>query len=71
MPELVAGRFRVQRSLASGGMGQVYEALDTFEGERRVALKVQRDNDPDTARRFAREAEILTNLRHPVAVGCR
>lgn len=51
-------------------MGQVYEALDTFEGERRVALKVQRDNDPDTARRFAREAEILTNLRHPVAVGC-
>jgi len=70
MPELVAGRFRIQRALASGGMGQVYEALDTQVADRRVALKVQRDNDPDTARRFAREAEILSTLRHPVAVGC-
>ena len=70
MHEPFAGRFRLLRTLAAGGMGVVYEALDLDAEGRRVALKVQRDHEPDNARRFWREAEILRALEHPVPVRC-
>ena len=44
--DLLAERFRILRFLASGGMGEVYEAEDTELGER-VALKTIR---PDLLR---------------------
>lgn len=37
--ELLAGRFRIVRFIASGGMGQVYEAEDQ-ELRERVAVKI-------------------------------
>src|SRR4051812_22269836 len=39
--ELAAGRYRMVRWLGAGGMGRVYEALDT-ELDERVALKASR-----------------------------
>ncbi|HKE00263.1 MAG TPA: protein kinase [Planctomycetota bacterium] len=60
------GAYRVERAIASGGMGTVYEATQD-RPRRRVALKVLRTGfaSPDARRRFRDEAEILGRLRHP------
>ncbi len=60
------GPHRVVRRIASGSMGDVYEAQQS-EPRRRVAIKVLRHealNDRALAR-FHREAEILARLKHP------
>ncbi len=65
-PELVDGRYRIERELGHGAMGVVYEATDTGLG-RRVALKViTRDLAGDTkfVERFQREAKALAAIRH-------
>lgn len=66
----VAGRFRIIRPLGSGGFGAVYEA-ERADGGGRVALKVLRTTvaaDEIERKRFAREAWVLTELRHPHVV---
>jgi tetratricopeptide (TPR) repeat protein/tRNA A-37 threonylcarbamoyl transferase component Bud32 len=64
-PGTVLGdRFEVVRRVGSGGMGTVYRAQDRITG-RTVALKVLRLRGVDEAKRFAREAELLAELRHP------
>jgi Tol biopolymer transport system component len=53
--------------LGSGGMGDVYRALDT-RLRRDVAVKVIRASlasDPDRLGRFRREAQLLAALNHP------
>lgn len=65
--ERVAGRYRIVRPLAQGGMGQVYEAEDLMLKER-VALKVMRPGygSPRTAtERFRREAQLARRVTHP------
>ena len=60
------GPHRVIRRIASGGMGDVFEAQQN-EPKRRVAIKVLRHaalNERALAR-FHREAEILARLKHP------
>ena len=61
------GRYRVVREIGRGGMGAVFlaERADG-EFEQRVALKVVRRGfaDPDLARRFRRERQILATLSH-------
>lgn len=63
-------RFRVVRSHARGGLGEVFVAVDT-ELRRDVALKQilpkQATNDTSRAR-FLLEAEITGNLEHPGVV---
>ncbi len=69
---IVAGRYRVERMIKSGGMGAVYEAVHTGT-HRRVALKVMHPNiveDPAMRRRFAQEARVAARVqsRHVVDV---
>ncbi len=62
----LAGRYRIVRFLAAGGMGEVYEAEDLERGER-IALKTLRApfNTPDHAARLRREVEAARQVRHP------
>ncbi len=62
-----AGRFRVLRPHARGGLGQVYVARDLELG-RQVALKeilAEKADNPRLRSRFLLEAEISGNLEHP------
>ncbi|MCB9766255.1 MAG: serine/threonine protein kinase [Alphaproteobacteria bacterium] len=69
---MLAGRYQIQRLIARGGMGSVYEAVQEPLG-RRVALKVlaQPPNASDAeafANRFLLEASSLARLSHPHTV---
>ena len=60
-------RFRVLRPHASGGLGEVFVALDT-ELQREVALKQileKHADDPVSRQRFLLEAEVTGGLEHP------
>ena len=60
-------RYRIDRALASGGAGIVYQAFDTVL-ERQVALKElfkELANDKEHAERFRVEAKALASLNHP------
>lgn len=59
-------RYRRERLLARGGMGEVYQAQDLSLG-RTVAMKVLRSDlsTPEAARRMEREARLLAQLEHP------
>jgi eukaryotic-like serine/threonine-protein kinase len=67
-PEVVlAGRYRLVRRLASGGMGQVWRASDEILG-RPVAVKLLRSEyaeDPEFVDRFRAEARRTAALSHP------
>ena len=61
------GKFALLRRIGEGGMGEVFEAEDTFIG-RRVALKVlypHLADNPDMLRRFRREARAAASIVHP------
>ena len=63
----LSGRYRLQRLIATGGMGQVWEAVDSRLG-RRVAVKVLKQEfsaDPEFLERFRAEARIVAMLNHP------
>jgi tetratricopeptide (TPR) repeat protein len=63
---VVQDRFEILAHVAEGGMGVVYRALDRHTGAQ-VALKLLGGVliDPQAAERFAREARVLAELRHP------
>jgi serine/threonine-protein kinase len=66
----LAGRYRVLRPHASGGLGEVFVALDT-ELNREVALKeiqAQFAHDAASRSRFLLEAEVTGGLEHPSIV---
>jgi serine/threonine-protein kinase len=65
------GPYRLARKLGEGGMGAVYLAEDTRD-KRKVALKIlprKHGQDPDFVKRFKRETELGTKLRHAHIVG--
>jgi eukaryotic-like serine/threonine-protein kinase len=60
-------RYRILRSHARGGLGEVFLALDA-ELNRQVALKelqAYHAHDPDSQSRFVLEAELTGRLEHP------
>src|SRR5512136_2081102 len=65
--QTLAGRFRVLRFIARGGMGEVYEAEDQELGET-VALKTVRAEiaeDPRALERFKTEVHLARKVTHP------
>jgi len=69
VPQFIAGRFRIEREIGTGGMGTVYLATH-LDLERPVAVKIIRRefaSDADVADRFLREARTMAKLRHPNA----
>lgn len=66
LPDMLGGRYRIEREIGRGGMARVYLAHDVKHA-RSVAVKVIR---PDLAaslgrERFLREIGIAARLRHP------
>ena len=67
---ILAGRYRLERRLAEGAMGQVFEAVHLAVGSH-VAVKVMQPQQKDVRvamQRFHKEARILGAVKHPHAV---
>ncbi|WP_041523685.1 serine/threonine-protein kinase [Gilvimarinus agarilyticus] len=66
---VIASRYRIERIIGQGGMGQVYLAWDE-QLERRVAIKRLREDgaNADHLERLQREAKFLAKLNHPCIV---
>ena len=67
---LIAGRYRVQKVLGIGGMGEVYHVVDEVL-EIEVALKVMRSemaSDPSFLQRFRNELLVARQISHPNVV---
>ena len=68
---LSSGRYKIEKSLAAGGMGAVYRAIDTrFDDELCAVKEMLDDFQSDVDRRqavdwFKREAKLLLKLNHP------
>src|SRR5829696_4985125 len=74
--QLLAGRYRLDRRIGKGAMGQVYLASDTKFASRKVAVKTVRqdvlssDNlqEGEAIARFEREAQAAASIQHPNTV---
>ena len=63
----VLGPYKIEKKLGEGGMGEVYQALDSRLG-RRVAIKVlpaRLSQNTSALMRFERETKALAALSHP------
>src|SRR5687767_10686185 len=70
VPRSVDRKFRIDQRIGRGGMGAVYRARDV-RLDRDVALKIVRADllhEPESRRRFRREAQLLARLQHPSIV---
>jgi serine/threonine protein kinase len=63
--EIIEARYRVVRQVGEGAMGAVYE-VERVSDKRRLALKMLTDISGGlNVARFAREAQIVSQLSHP------
>ncbi|HVH41130.1 MAG TPA: protein kinase [Labilithrix sp.] len=65
--EIIAGKYRLNQPLGSGGMAEVWSATNTFT-ERQVAIKfmnAQVAKTPEAAARFLNEAKVTARVNHP------
>src|SRR5256885_17140676 len=60
---ILQGRYRIVRQLGQGGMGAVYEAIDS-RLDTVVALKETLFTDERLRKQFEREARLLARLHH-------
>ena len=70
--EVIAGRYRLDELLGSGGAGRVYKARDEVSG-RDVALKLwstELARGNQAYERFVREAKVASTLRHANLIEC-
>ncbi|CAM3133717.1 serine/threonine protein kinase [Pseudomonas floridensis] len=76
MPDLLSGRYRIERLLGAGGMGAVYQARDLLhetvgEPDARVAIKMLNEalaQAPDAGAVLYREFALMRHLHHPNVV---
>ncbi len=64
---VLGGRYRLEASIGTGGMAQVFRGQDTTL-DRQVAIKIlapQFARDPSFVERFRREAQAAARLNHP------
>ena len=74
--QLLAGRYRLERRVGKGAMGQVYLASDTKFASRKVAVKTVRQDvlnsddlqEGEAIARFEREAQAAASIQHPNTV---
>jgi serine/threonine-protein kinase len=67
MPPLLGGRYRLDKLIGGGGMGEVWEAHDDVL-DRSVAIKIIRPNladDENVRARLRVEAQLAGKLHHP------
>jgi serine/threonine protein kinase len=64
---LVAGRYRIERTLGEGGRGTVFLARDALRACP-VALKITNKTSAVSAARLVQEADFLSCVRHPGVV---
>lgn len=65
--DLIAGRYRIERFLAAGGMGEVYAAEDMLL-HARIAMKTVHPaivRDENSRRRFRQEIQTARRVAHP------
>ena len=65
--KVVAGKYRLNQLLGSGGMAEVWSATNTFT-ERELAIKfmnMQVGKTPEAAARFLKEAKVSARINHP------
>ena len=63
LPQTI-GNYRLERQIGKGGMSQVWLARHRTLEDRRVAIKLLVNQDPEWEDRFNREANITSRLRH-------
>jgi serine/threonine protein kinase/cytochrome c-type biogenesis protein CcmH/NrfG len=68
--ELSKGRYKIERSVAAGGMGAVYRAVDTHFNRPCAVKEMLDDFQSETERTqaiqwFRRESDLLMDLNHP------
>lgn len=66
--------YKVRSFIARGGMGEVYEGINVYNPDERVAIKVilpALAADPNVQAMFRKEANTLTRLSHPGLVSYR
>ena len=66
MSTRLGGRYQLVRELGAGGMGRVFQAVDTETG-RAVAAKIMigSDDNLEALLRFQQEGAVLSTLKHP------
>ncbi len=64
---ILDGKYEILDRLAAGGMGEVWRARHVHLHELRVIkiLRADRATDPHALQRFAQEARIATQIKHP------
>lgn len=64
---ILDGKYEILERLATGGMGEVWRARHIHLHELRVIkiLRADRATDPHALQRFAQEARISTQIKHP------
>lgn len=65
--QVIAGKYRLNQPIGSGGMASVWSATNTFT-ERHVAIKFMHSQvarTPEAARRFLLEAKVSARVNHP------
>ncbi|WP_224245436.1 protein kinase domain-containing protein [Hyalangium gracile] len=66
----ISGRYVLKRSIAGGGMGAIWLALDS-QLQRHVAIKLMASHhltSPESRQRFAQEAKAIARLQNPHVV---